>query len=145
VTRGRYARFLLVGGVVGLITLATREVLGFLLGADDRVNYSISIFIAYSVGIALSFLLNSRFTFGSPVRGRAGRFIIFVPVALFGMALTWLLALGTRELGAALGLVGRAWATPAFGVAALIASALTYPLTSLLVFGSAANRDQSES
>jgi putative flippase GtrA len=140
-----YARFLLVGGVVGAITLVTREGVGWLLGADDRVNYSISILVAYSVGIALSFLMNSWFTFRSPARGSGTRFLAFVPVALLGMALTWLFALGLRQMGAGWGLGGREWATPAFGIAALLASALTYPLNSLLVFGPGAERSQRNS
>lgn len=139
-----YARFLLVGGFVGVMTLASREAVGLVLGADDRVNYSISIFIAYSLGIALSFLINSRFTFRAEAGGAALRFLVFVPVSLFGMGLTWLIALGVREAGAGFGLGGREWATPVFGVAALLSSALTYPLTASLVFGPPGKRDQSD-
>lgn len=132
----QYLRFLLVGGVVGLLTVAARELLGRALGADSEWHYSVSIALAYALGIICSFLLNHRFTFAQKSDSRDWpAFIRFVGVAVFGMLVTWLLALVLRyglQLDAILGDFAR---PAAFAAATLIGSLATYPLNAWLVFG----------
>jgi putative flippase GtrA len=135
VSFGQYSRFLIVGAFVGIITLGCRELAGHLLGADTRENYSISIVIAYSIGIVLSFLLNHRFTFSGSGERSWAKFARFVAFALFGMTSTWLLSLALRyglRLDSWLG----DWARMiAFGGGTVASSALVYPLNSMFVFG----------
>jgi len=132
----QYLRFILVGGAVGLITVAARELTGRALGADSEWHYSASIVLAYALGIVCSFLLNHHVTFaresGSPAWSTFGRFI---GIALVGMLVTWLLAFALRyglPLDALLGDFAR---PVAFAAATLIGSLGTYPLNALLVFG----------
>ena len=132
---GQYARFLIVGAFVGIVTVGCRELIGHLLVVDNRQTYSLSIVLAYAIGIALSFLLNQRFTFGGSSSPRSwSRFAGFVVLALLGMALTWLISLLLRyglHLDALLGERAR---MAAFAGGALLSSALIYPLNSLFVF-----------
>jgi putative flippase GtrA len=132
----QYMRFLLVGGMVGLLTIAVRELLGRALGADSEWHYSFSIVLAYALGIVCSFLLNHRFTFGQGSDSRDWRsFVRFISVAVLGMLVTWLLALALRyglQLDAVLGDFAR---PVAFATATLIGSLATYPLNARLVFG----------
>ncbi|MEJ0048387.1 MAG: GtrA family protein [Rhodospirillales bacterium] len=68
-----YFLYLIVAAVVGVITVALRELAGRLLPADTPVNYAISVVLAYCVGIVLNYLLQSRFTFrAAPNTARHG-------------------------------------------------------------------------
>ncbi len=65
---GQYTRFLVVGAFVGLVTLGCRELIGHLLVVDNQRTYSVSVTVAYAIGIALSFLKNqSSVRLTSPV------------------------------------------------------------------------------
>jgi putative flippase GtrA len=131
----QYVRFLVSGAVVAVITIACRELIGSLLGADTALYYSVSVVLAYAIGIVLSFVINQRFTFQTTAASRDwSKFLVFVGIALAGMASTWALSLTLRYglgLEAALGDIS---AGVAFALAALLSSALTYPLSALLVF-----------
>jgi putative flippase GtrA len=132
---GQYTRFLFVGAFVGIITVGCRELIGHLLVADTQRNYSISVASAYATGIALSFLLNHRFTFGKTGGQRSwGKFVQFAAIAIVGLISTWLLSLALRyglHLDARIGQSAR---LVAFVGATLLSSALTYPLNSMFVF-----------
>ena len=79
------------------LSIACRELFGRLLGTDDPRHYSISVVLAYLAGIAVSFVLNQRFTFsGAPAARSWSRFIPFVVVALVGLVCTWLISLALR-------------------------------------------------
>lgn len=134
---GQYARFLMVGAFVGVVSVACRELSGYLLGADTRENYMLSVALAYTLGIGLSFWMNHRFTFiaeGRSVNWRA--FARFTAIAVVGLISTWLLSL-TLRYGAHLdALIGRLAKPAAFATATLLSSVLTYPLNSRFVFGS---------
>jgi putative flippase GtrA len=132
---GQYTRFLVVGAFVGLVTLGCRELIGHLLVVDNQRTYSVSVTVAYAIGIALSFLLNHRFTFEATAGERSwSKFGKFVAIALVGLMSTWLLSLALRyglHLDAFIG----PWArVTAFAVATVLSSAVTYPLNSLIVF-----------
>jgi putative flippase GtrA len=133
----QYARFLAIGGVVGAITVGCRELIGFLLGADEPFRYSVSVLTAYAIGIVLSFLINRRHTFRDIGRSpKWASFLRFVLVAILGLFLTWLLALTIRYETSWLIAPGKYSASAAFVLAALISTAITYPLNALLVFRS---------
>jgi putative flippase GtrA len=132
---GQYARFMFVGGFVGVVTVACRELLGHILHADTPQAYSLSVVAAYAIGLVLSFLINHRFTYNGPAAQRNWRkFAQFVAVALVGMLITWALSLALRYGLRLDALIGSLAKPVAFATAALASSALTYPLNSLFVF-----------
>jgi putative flippase GtrA len=133
---GQYARFMLVGGFVGVVTVASRELIGRVLHADTPQAYSLSVVVAYALGLVLSFLINHRFTYNGSASGRSWRkFVQFVAVALIGMLITWALSLALRYGLRLDSLIGPSAKPVAFATAALLSSALTYPLNSWFVFG----------
>jgi putative flippase GtrA len=138
---GQYARFLIVGAFVGLVTVGCRELIGHLLGDDTPRNYSVSVILAYAVGIALSFLLNHRFTFGGGADSRNWRkFLQFAAFAVVGLGTTWALSLALRY-GTPLDAFAGPLAKPlAFACASLLSSLLIYPLNSRFVFGARDSR-----
>jgi putative flippase GtrA len=131
----QYARFLLVGGFVGLITLGARELVGRVLIADNAAYYSVSVLIAYALGIALSYALNRRHTFNL-AGGSSGYsdFALFALIALGGALSTWMLSLALRYGAHLEMLLGRSSATVAFALATLLSSLITYPLNAQFVF-----------
>jgi putative flippase GtrA len=131
----QYCRFLFVGGFVALITVGTREVLGYLFHRDTVIAYSASVGAAYVIGILLSYLLNHRFTFGGGDRDRAWRgFPLFIAVACTGLVATWLLSIGIRYGIDLDKYAGRYAGALAFATAAVLASLITYPLNARFVF-----------
>jgi putative flippase GtrA len=127
---------MIVGGVVGLITVGIRILIGRWLGADTPIYYSLSVVLAYAVGIALSFSLNRQFTFrGDNATYSWSHLSRFVAIAVLGMILTWLFSLALRYGLRLEALIGHHAATTAFVAAALLSSAITYPLNARLVFG----------
>ena len=133
----QYSRFLMTGTVVGLITVASRELIAVALGQDTPASYGASVIFAYALGIVISFAVNRRFTFGQ--RGRADWSWLprFATIAMLGLVATAVLSIAIRY-GLPLDRWLGSWAAPsAFGVAALCASALTYPLTAVCVFARA--------
>ena len=107
--------------------------IGYLLPGETAFYYSLSVVLAYVIGIGLSFLINQRFTF-QQAGGNKSKFLVFVAIAITGLVSTWLLSLTLRyglRLDSFLGDVAPACA---FAAAALLSSALTYPLNALFVF-----------
>lgn len=133
----QYFRFLIVGGIVGLITIACREVIGYLLPADTPVFYSLSVVGANGIGTALSFMLNRRFTFSDSNVTGWSRFAGFAAISIVAMVSTWLLSLGIRY-GLRLHVLFGDLLAPgvAFAAATLISSLITYPLNASLIFRS---------
>jgi putative flippase GtrA len=89
---------------------------------------------AYGLGIALSFALNRRFTFTQASAVGWPAYVRFVLVALLGMFLTWTASIAFRYGLRLQLLLGDASAGLAFALAALLSSAITYPLNARLVF-----------
>jgi putative flippase GtrA len=132
----QYARFLVVGTIAGLFSIACRELFGYLLGADDPRHYSISVALAYAAGIVVSFVLNQRFTFLKDKAERSwSKFIPFVAVAMAGLVCTWLISIALRYGLPLTALIGKSSASVAFAAATVLASLITYPLNGLFVFG----------
>ena len=138
----QYARFLAIGGLVGVLTVAVRELVGLALPGDGPVSYSVSIVIAYSVGILTSFELNRRFTFRSAAPSQQREELLsFVACAIVGQVCTLALSLLLRyglSLDAAIGRLAR---PVAFATATLLSSLLTYFLNARFVFRSRAAAD----
>jgi putative flippase GtrA len=133
---GQYARFVIIGAFVGIVSVGCRELIGYLLAADTASNYSVSVALAYAVGIALSFLLNHRFTFDGNDSSRNWRsFSRFAAIALVGLVMTWLLALALRYGTHLDALIGSPAKLVSFATATFLSSMLTYPLNARFVFG----------
>jgi putative flippase GtrA len=133
---GQYARFVIIGAFVGIVTVGCRELIGLLLVADTRRNFSISVCLAYAVGITLSFFLNLRFTFGGDASSRNWRnFFRFAAVAIVGLVSTWILALALRYGAHLDARIGSAAKLVAFATATFLSSVLTYTLNARFVFG----------
>jgi putative flippase GtrA len=133
---GQYLRFLVVGTFVGVITVGCRELIGHLLAEDTPRNYTISIAVAYTIGMALSFLLNHRFTFDGDGKSRNWRvFFRFAAIASVGIVTTWILSLALRYGTNLDALIGPAAKPAAFAAATVLSTFLTYPLNSRFVFG----------
>ena len=130
----QYGRFLVVGAAVAVITIACRELIGRVLGTDTPFFYSLSVVSAYGIGIALSFVLNRRFTFTQASTIGWSAYVLFVAVALLGMFLTWMLSVAIRYGLRLQPLLGDASAGLAFAAAALLSSVITYPLNARVVF-----------
>jgi len=130
----QYARFLVIGGIVGLVSC--RELMGRMLIADSRAGYSLSVILAYVMGIALSFFLNRRHTFAQSDKALAGysNFPLFALIALLGAACTWVLSLLLRYGTHLNALLGDYAAAVAFALAAVLATVVTYPLNARFVF-----------
>lgn len=138
---GQYARFVIIGAFVGIVSVGCRELIGHLLAADTRRNFSISVLLAYAVGITLSFFLNHRFTFGGDGSSRNWRvFLQFAAIAIAGLLSTWVLALALRYGTRLDARIGSAAKPVAFATAAFLSSLLTYPLNARFVFGGRRSR-----
>ena len=131
----QYAKFLAVGTFVGLVTVGLRELIGRILGADNATYYSLSVVLAYAVGIVLSYALNRRATFGADSSSATvTAFVLFTAIALLGTASTWAFSLLIRY-GAHLSvLLGNFAAAAAFALAAVVSTLITYPLNARFVF-----------
>jgi putative flippase GtrA len=131
----RYARFFIVGTVVGLLTIGLRELIALALPSDTPLYYSLSVLVVYALGTLASYVLHHGFTFESSQDLRnVNVFLPFVFVGLVGAASTWALSLFFRyglEFGEHF---GRLDGAAAFALAAVLSSALTYMLNALLVF-----------
>jgi putative flippase GtrA len=130
----QYLRFLLVGGTTGVITICCREVIAHFLPSDTPVFYSLSVVCANSIGTAISFVLNRRYTFSSSNVTGWSRFGGFAVIAVVAMFSTWMLSIALRyglQLDAFFGdLAGGI----AFAFATLLSSLITYPLNASVVF-----------
>jgi putative flippase GtrA len=133
----QYARFLTIGGLVGLLTIGVRELVGSALPGDGPLGYSVSIVIAYCVGILSSFELNRRFTFRSSAPSQQrDELPSFIACAIVGLVVTWALSLLLRYGLALDAAIGRLARPVAFATATLLASLLTYFLNARFVFRS---------
>jgi putative flippase GtrA len=130
----QYARFLTIGGIVGLITIGCRELIAYLLPSDTPVFYSLSVVCANSIGTAISFVLNRRYTFSSSNVTGWSRFAGFAAIAALAMFSTWLLSIALRYGLQLDTLFGDLAAGVAFAVATLLSSLITYPLNASVVF-----------
>jgi putative flippase GtrA len=136
-----FISFLAIGGLVGLATLLIREAIAWLLPADLPLWYGVSVVLAYSVGIVLSFFLQGRVTFSQrPSELTLGHFSRFAAVAISGALVALVASLGVRYFFVLDRLIGHRAAAAAFAVGALIAAVFNYGMTSRFVFRIPARR-----
>jgi len=131
----QYSRYILIGGLVGITTVALREAIAAYISVDTPKTYLFSILLVYALGIIVSFILHRTITFNIGTEDNRwymfGRFII---VALIGAVSTSLLAVLLRYwLGFNL-LFGRFGASIAFAAAACASSIITYWANAQFVF-----------
>ena len=121
--------------VVGLITVALREVFGHALGADTPLRYSASVLLAYCCGIVLNFVWQARFTFAQRQGpGAPGRFVLFAAFASASALLTALFSWLLRYVAGFDLVFGDFSPAIAFAVASLLVSIFSYSANSRYVF-----------
>ena len=132
----RYPIYFIVGGFVTLVTIVLRDAISrFLQGS--AWEYMISIAIVYTVGIVLSYFLQSRFTFKTNInnsRSFKSKFTYYTMVQLVGMGVTIVFSLLIRYLLFPLTIISQFRDTIAFIIASLIASIVTYGVSKIFIF-----------
>ena len=132
----RYPIYFIVGSFVTLVTIILRDVVGrFLHGS--AWEYIISIAIVYTVGIVLSYFLQSHFTFKTNKNHSHSfkyKFSYYTMVQLVGMGVTIVSSLLIRYLLFSLTTVSQFRDTIAFVIASLIASIVTYGVSKIYIF-----------
>ena len=131
-----YFRYLVVGAVVGVLTISARELLALVLPGDSPGYYLLSVILVYTGGIIASFIGHFHVSFSHVQDKRASlnSMYKFTLVALAGMAVTTVLS---YQICYNLGLdtlLGPFLPSFAFGAATLIASLLTYSLNARYTF-----------
>ncbi|WP_426417214.1 GtrA family protein [Aestuariirhabdus sp. LZHN29] len=131
----RFARYLIVGSVVGISAVLFRELLALLMPAQHTGYYLFTVVVTYAVAIVASYLLQRLFTFNYEVIDSHRRvFVSYIVVALIGGSVTSMLSVGVRALLLDVGPLAHFADTLAFIVGALGASVVTYLLNLLWVF-----------
>jgi putative flippase GtrA len=130
----QYARFLVVGGITGVITIGCRELIAFLLPSDSPGFYSLSVVCANSIGTAINFVLNRQYTFSTAGVTGWSRFGGFAVVAVIAMLSTWGLSVAIRYGLKLDAMLGEFAGGCAFAVATLLTSLITYPLNASVIF-----------
>lgn len=127
-----YPVYLGVSAFVGVLTVAAREALGWMLGRDNPGSYSLTVVLAYLLGTVLNYALQGLLTFRQPSSARM--LVRFAAVSALGLLLTTVLAVALRYGLALDALFGDFGPAAAFASAALLASAITFSVNARLVF-----------
>lgn len=131
-----YARYFIVGALVGILTILVREAIAAALPSDTPTYYAVSAILAYIIGILTSYVGHRVFSFRHTVPvGRLstslGRFSL---IAILGLISTTILSLVIRY-GLPLEIILEKYeATFAFASATVISSLLTYSLNAKYTF-----------
>ncbi|HXF47579.1 MAG TPA: hypothetical protein VNK91_15820 [Burkholderiaceae bacterium] len=130
----RFARFVLIGSLLGAATVTARDLIGRVM-PDTAVAYWFSVLAMYAVAVAIGYRLQSRYAFARMPRDlRAANCARYVLVASIGAALTSVLAVALRY-GVPWGSLQPALAGAAsFAAAALTVAPLTFRLNERFVF-----------
>ena len=131
-----YFRYLVVGGIVGLLAIAAREILAYMFPDDSPGYYLLSVIIIYAGGIVASFYGHFHVSF-SHVKDKSATLVSmfkFTLVALAGMGATATLSYQIRYNLGLEAIFGPFLPSLAFGMAALTASLLTYSLNARYIF-----------
>lgn len=132
-----FIRFFLVGTLVGVFTIILREGIAFLM-PDRPVYFILSIIISYTLGVIISYILNTRFTFRKDKSDRTlttkYRFAYFTLVSLFGVVSTTVFSFFFRYVSEFNIIFGKAGDTFAFALGAVLTSVITFFLNSKYVF-----------
>ena len=131
-----YVRYLVVGGIVGLLAIAAREILAYMLPDDSPGYFLLSVISIYAGGIIASFYGHFHVSF-SHVKDKSATLtsmVKFSLVALAGMGVTATLSYLIRYNLGLETVFGPLLPSFAFGMAALTASLLTYSLNARYIF-----------
>lgn len=129
-----YPAYVVVSAFVGVLTVAAREALGWMLGSDGPGWYTASVVLAYLLGTLMNYGLQGLVTFRQPASARM--LVRFAAVSALGLLLTAVLAVALRYGLALDALLGVFAPAVAFGCAALLASAVTFSVNARIVFAS---------
>ena len=131
-----YLRYFIVGAVVGVLTIALRELFAFMLPADTPAYYALSVVLAYAVGIVCSYYGHHNVTFNmqKAVDGHATAFTRFAFIAIAGLLATTTMSMLIRYGLPVDRLLGEYAGGFAFALATILASILTYSLNSAFTF-----------
>jgi putative flippase GtrA len=125
-----------VGGCVTLFVIILRDIISRFL-KQSAGEYVLSITAVYTVGIILSYIFQSRFTFKPKkkyTRSFKYRFIYYTGVQLAGMGVTIVFSLLFRWLLLPVSILAAFRDTIAFAIASLAASVVTYTTSKLHIF-----------
>lgn len=131
-----YTRYFVVGAIVGVLTVALRELFAYMLPADTPVYYALSVVLAYTVGIVCSYYGHHNVTFRmqEAVGGHATAFTRFAFIAIAGLLATTAMSMLIRYGFSMDRLLGKYAGSFAFALATILASLLTYSLNSAFTF-----------
>jgi putative flippase GtrA len=87
-SRHRFARFLVVGGVAAVVNILTRIALNFIM------SYEVAIVVAYVCGMTTAYLLNKLFVFTPSGRAVHDEYLRFTIVNLIAVAQVWIVSVG---------------------------------------------------
>jgi putative flippase GtrA len=140
-TASRYFIYLLVAALVGVITVAIREIADYLLGERTPARYAVSVVLAYGCGIVISYLWQGTLTFRKHRNERSlDRFALFTVVAVGASLLVGLVSrLLLYEAGFDV-FFGEFGPALAFAFAAVLISPVSYAVSARYVFSSKAGR-----
>jgi len=132
---GRYSRYFIVGGAIGVTSTLLLEFILRVSPTDTAVVYGLSVAIVYAIGVLAGFILHHRFTFQDTVVVlRWHRLGQFFAIAVLGALLTSGLSVFIRFVLNIDRVVGEFAGATAFVVAALTVSVVTYWLNARFVF-----------
>jgi putative flippase GtrA len=132
----RYPTYFIVGGGVTLVVVILRDIVGRFLN-KSAWEYVLSIIAVYTIGIILSYVFQSRFTFASQQkqpRSFKYKFTSYTIAQLVGMGVTIGFSLLFRWLLLPITILAQVRDTIAFIMASLIASVVTYTVSKMHIF-----------
>ncbi|WP_019498617.1 GtrA family protein [Pseudanabaena sp. PCC 6802] len=132
----RYPTYFIVGCCVTLVTIILRDIIGRFF-KESVWEFVLSIIIVYLIGIPLSYVCQSRFTFTNhqkQSRSFKYKFTSYTIVYLVGMGSAILLSLLFDRLLFPLPILPRVRQTIAFIIASLITSVVTYTVSKMHIF-----------
>lgn len=131
-----YLRYIIVGAVVGVLTILIRELFALVLPADTPAYYALSVTMAYMVGIVCSYYGHRNVTFSARqlVGGHSEAFTRFTVIAVAGLLATTAISMLIRYGFPVDRLLGKYAGSFAFALATFLASILTYSLNSTFTF-----------
>lgn len=130
----QYGRFLVVGAIVGVASLAMREALGWAFGDEGPFDYSVTVIASSTFGVLLSFSINRAVTFSRGGR-KAGwsKFPAFAAIAVLGVVLAWVFSVALRFGLPLTNWLGVLADSAAYAGGTVLASMFTYPLNGVLL------------
>tara|TARA_R110002072_G_scaffold302722_1_gene487958 strand:- start:6832 stop:7257 length:426 start_codon:yes stop_codon:yes gene_type:complete len=132
-----YLKYFVIGGIVGLAAILSREGIAILLPADTPEYYALSISIVYAIGILASYVGHRRVSFSHvDMEGQstAVSMTTFTAIAIFGLVCTTFLSVCIRFLFPVEEIFGSFDGAASFAIATLITSIITYFLNARHTF-----------